>query len=262
MLFPHLRPLPYALAFLLAAGLAQAETRQMEATGSSLAVDSPCARAVTVEPDASLSGKAVAVATAEHPEELAQLAFDSQGTAKLHVPAEKCWRDGDGAWEPTLTIAVRVPVGFPLTVSESGGADYTIGDVGGKLALEVSGGAQLKAARATEVSLDLSGGGEVTLGSVSGPLKASVSGGGTITVAHAVAPSLDLDISGGGTFDLTDGSVAKLALDLSGGGDVKLGGTVGDATLDVSGAGSVHIAKVTGSVTKDVTGAGSVDIGD
>ncbi len=257
------RPLPFALPVLLLAGLAQAEPRTLEATGSSLAIDSPCAKSVTVEPDASLSGRAVAVATADHPEEVSQLVFESGSTAKLHGPEERCWRQDDSSsFQRTLTIAVRVPPGFAVAVDEGAGARYELGDIGGQLTLDISGGVVVKAARAKEVAVDLSGGGEVSLGSVSGDMKAEVSGGGTIAVSHGDLKTLDLDISGGGGFTLDGGNVARLAVDMSGGGTAKLGATVGDATVEVSGAGDVHIAKVTGSLSKDIDGAGSVQIGN
>jgi hypothetical protein len=258
-----LRALPYALPFLLLAGLAQAATRQMHAVGSSLAIDSPCAKSVTVEPDASLSGQVVAVATAEHQEEVDQLRWEGGSVAKLRGPMEQCWRlDDSSSWEPTMTIAVRVPPGFAIAVDEAGGAQYEIGDIGGQLTLDISGGVVLKAARAKEVSIDLSGGGEITLGSVTGDMKAEISGGGTVTAQHGALQTLSLDMSGGGGFTLAGGSVAKLTVDMSGGGAARLDAPVGDAALDVSGGGTVRIAKVTGSLTKDVSGSGSVDIGD
>lgn len=261
MLLP--RPLPYTFAFLLVAGLAQAASRQMEVAGSSLAIDSPCAKSVTVEPDASLSGRVVAVATAEHQAELDQLRMEGGSTAKLRGPMESCWRLNDSSsGEPTLTIAVRVPPGFALAVDEGGGGTYQVGDIGGALTLDLSGGAEVKAVRAKEVSIDLSGGAEVTLGSVSGDMKAEISGGGTVTVAHGALQTLDLDMSGGGGFTLSAGTVTRLTVDLSGGGAARVDATVGDAALDISGGGTVRIAKVTGSLTKDVSGAGNVDIGD
>ena len=44
------------------------------ATGASLAVELPCVRQVTIAPDAALAGQAVLDATADHPEEIAQVA--------------------------------------------------------------------------------------------------------------------------------------------------------------------------------------------
>jgi hypothetical protein len=250
------------LALLLAAGAAQAAPRTLEATGASLAIDSPCAKSVTVEPDASLSGRAVAVATAEHQEELDQLRFDNGPTAKLHGPQVSCWRpDEESSWQPTLSIAVRVPPGFAVAVDEAGGAQYQLGDIGGQLTLDVSGGVVLKAVRAKEVSIDVSGGGEITIGTVTGDMKTEISGGGTVVVSQGTLQALDLDISGGGGFTLGGGSAARLTVDMSGGGAARVNGTVGDAALDISGAGTVHITKVTGSITKDVSGSGSVDIG-
>jgi hypothetical protein len=257
---PNLTALPFALAC-LAAGAACAQPRHMEATGSSLGIDSSCARQVTIQPDASLSGRAVVDANADHPEETAQLVFDSGRAAKLHVAAEHCWRPTVWSGLPTLNISVRVPPGFPIDIEESGGVEYQLGDIGGPLELDLSGGVRLHGGRATSLQADLSGGGEITLASLDGNVKAEISGGSTIAVKTGSLPALSLDISGGGGFQLDAGTVGKLELDLSGGGGAKIGATVGDAALEVSGGGTVNIAKVTGNLTKDVSGSASVNVG-
>jgi hypothetical protein len=257
-----MRPLPYTLPMILAAGLAHAQSRHLEATGTSLTISGSCAREVTIEPDAGLSGRAVVDAVAEHPEETAQLVFESGNTAKLRITGEECWRPG-GAWtgSPTMKIAVRVPPSFGIAIDEGGGVRYRVGAVGGPLSLDLSGGVILTAVKATALDADISGGGEATVTTVDGPAKASISGGGTITVTHGQISGLHLDISGGGGFSLGDGAVSALALDMSGGGQAHIGATVGTAALDVSGGGTVEIAKVTGPVTKDVDESATVDIG-
>jgi hypothetical protein len=260
---PMLRP-ALAVAFLLAltTTAAMAQPRHMEASGESLAIDSPCATAVTIQPDPGLHGKFVADATADHPEEIAQLAFESGATAKLRVPADRCWKPAfSPLFQQTLTIALHVPPGTAMSIEESGGAKYTIGPVGGKLALSISGGVELRAVNATDVTLDLSGGGSVTLGQINGSLKADVSGGGDIHIDHGTLPDLTLSMSGGGSFALAEGAVKRMALDVSGAGSVHVGATVGDATVDLSGAGDVQIAKVTGALTKNVDGMGSINVG-
>jgi hypothetical protein len=260
--FPRIGPLPFALAIVLAAGLAQAQTRHLEATGSSFAVDSSCAREVTIDPDPSLSGRVVVDATADHAEEIAQLVFDSGATAKLHIQEDECWRQGNFIGNsPTMRLAIRVPAGFGVSIDEGGGAKYRIGAVGGALSLDLSGGVNLTAAKVTALKADISGGAEVNIAGMDGPSKTSISGGGTVTVQHGELSALSLDISGGGGFTLTQGAVATLELDMSGGGTAHIGGTVGTAALDVSGGGTVDIAKVTGPITKDVSGSATLNIG-
>jgi hypothetical protein len=246
---------------LLTAGTALAQPRHLDATGTSLAIDGLCARSVTIQPDQSLSGKYTVVATADHPEELAQLAFDGGPTAKLHGPEHECWAQSDRSFARTLDIAIRVPAHAAMAIDESGGTKYTVGNVGGSLALDISGGVTLQAASATNVTIDLSGGGSVAIGQVDGSVEADVSGGGDIRIDHGTLPNLELSLSGAGKFALGQGAVKTMPAEVSGGGTVTIGATVGDATIDVSGAGHVQLAKVTGALTKDVDGNGTVTVG-
>ncbi len=250
-----------ALPLCLLAGAAHAQSRHLEATGTALAIDSPCARAVVIQPDPTLAGKFILDARADHPEETNRLLFDSGATAKLHISTNSC----EGSFfanrsEPTLDLTLRVPPATNLAIEESGGARYTIGPVG-KLTLDISGGVQLDAASATDVALGLSGGAAIKLGRASGKMTVDLSGGGDIHVAEATLADLTLSISGGGAFALPAGTIQKLALDVSGAGSVRIGAPVTDATLSMSGAGDVHLASVSGNLLKDISGVGSLDIG-
>ena len=250
------------ISVLLMAGAAQAAPRHMEASGSKLAIDSSCAESVSIEPDPALTGRVTVDATADHPEEIAQLALDSFGdTAKLHQTVDHCARVGT-LWssEPTLHLTVRVPAGMAISLDEGGGDKYQIGAVDGPMALDLSGGVELHAANATTLSLDLSGGGQVALGQVNGAINGDISGGGTVKIDHVTGPSLALEVSGGGGFTIGDGKIDRVKIDLSGGGEAHIGATVGDATADVSGGGSVDFARVTGQLHKDVSGSGEVNV--
>ena len=249
------------LTLCVVAGAAHAESRHLEAVGTSLAIDSPCARNVTIQSDPALHGQFVIDAQAEHPEELARLLFDGGTTAKLHIKTRSC----DGSFlgngdQSTLDLTIHVPPAADLAIDEAGGAHYTIGAVG-KMALDISGGVQLEAASTVDVSLSLSGGAEIKIGQTSGKMKVDVSGGADIHVDHATLADLTLSLSGGGNFVLGGGTVGRLSLEVSGAGSVDVGAPVGDATVSMSGAGSVHIARVTGKLTKDIDGVGDVEIG-
>jgi len=256
---PFVRALPCAI--LLAAGAAAAEPRQMTGSGSSLAVDSPCARQVTIDPDPSLSGQVVVDATADNPQELAQLVLTSGDAAKLRGPTDQCWRPNESfSFEPTLAIHIRVPPHFAIAVNESGSGDYRIG-VAGALSVDVSGSGKLQAESVTTLAVDMSGSGQLNVGRADGAVHAEISGSGAIDVANGTLPDLDLDISGSGGFRLAAGSVGRLKVDTSGSGKVRVDGTVGDASLDISGSGNVDIAKLTGSISQQVDGSGTVRIG-
>ncbi len=234
----------------------------MEATGTRLVIDTSCAEAVTIQPNPSLTGRAIVDATAEHPDELAQLAFDSGQAARLRVPADRCWRpEPEGSFSPTLNIAVQVPASFDIAISEGGGATYKSAMLAAhsRLTSAVASGCDPAASpRSQRISAAAA---RPKIASVDGTVKAEISGGGGIDIGHGTAPVLTLDLSGGGTFTLGDGTVDKLAVNMSGGGQAHIGATVQDASLEVSGGGSVSVAKVTGSLSKDVSGAGSVTVG-
>ena len=258
--FPRLI-LQAACLLALCAGTAQAESRQMEATGASLAMSGLCARSVTIQPDPALTAKYTVLATADHLQELAQLTAESGATARLHGPQHGCWQQDGYDFVRTLAIAIRVPAHAALAIEESGGAKYTIGDVGGALTLDISGGVALQADNATDLTLDLSGGGTIGIGQVDGSVKADISGGGEIRIDRGTLPTLSLSLSGGGTFTLAQGTVKTMPASVSGGGTVTIGATIGDATVEVSGAGTVHLAKVTGALTKNVDDSGTVTVG-
>jgi hypothetical protein len=240
---------------------AHAQPRHMEAAGNSLAVHSPCAATVTIQPDPALTGRVVLDATAQHPEETAQLAFDSGDTARLHGPARQCWEpEGETDFQSTLAIAIRVPPAMAIAIEEGGGAEYTLGALHGALTLDISGGVKLQAEQSGALTLALSGGGATKFGQVDGSAKLDVSGGGSVHIDHAVLQDLTISMSGGGDFRLGDGSAARVTVDLSGAASVQIGGVVGDATVELSGVGAVHFAKVTGHLIKDVEGIGTVSV--
>ncbi len=246
------------LAVFACAGAAQAQSRHLEATGASLAIDAPCARAVVIQPDPSLGGKFVLDAKADHPEETDRLLFDSGSTARLHISTTTC--EASFPREPTLDLTLRVPADTTLAIDESGGARYTIGAVG-KLTMDISGGVELSAESAADVSLSLSGGAKIKIGQSTGSMKVDVSGGGDIRIDRATLSGLALSLSGGGAFTLGQGSVGPLSLDVSGAGSVNIGAPVTDATISLSGAGEVRLARVTGRLTKAVDGVGNIEIG-
>ncbi len=72
---------------------ASAAERSAEVAGSSLVVDDPCARQVTIATDPALHGRVAVEATADHPEEIDRLSFDTQGAARVRPLRDRasCW---------------------------------------------------------------------------------------------------------------------------------------------------------------------------
>lgn len=250
-----------AAIMLLLVGPARAASRDAVLTGTSLAIDSPCARHVDIQPDAGLHGQVSVRVVADHQEELDRLLLESHDTARLRSAPGGCW-DMPGNGQRTLDLTIKVPVGFALAIDEDGAPRYDIGPVGGGLTLDISGAVALRAASVADLTVDLSGTGDVDLGQVSGAATLSVSGHGKITIGQAAIRKLTVELSGSGRVSVGHGRVGDATLDASGAGAIDMGADTGDAEVDISGAAEVHFAKVSGRLDKDVSGAGSVSVGN
>jgi hypothetical protein len=259
--------MPKALAAVLTVccwQAAHAASRDVSLAGDGLSVDSPCARHVDIRPDPALHGQVAVTASADRQEELDRLVIDTRrGRAQIHTVEQGCWRPAlDFSFTPTLTLVVRVPVAMPIAIDESGAGEYTIGDVGGGLELDLSGAAKVGAQHAADFATDISGDASVTVAKAEGKGAISISGHGSVAVGEARMPALSVDLSGAGSVSIGNGHIGHATLDESGFGSIRIGGEVDDAKVDLSGAGSVHFAKVNGALEKDVSGAGNVSVGD
>lgn len=253
--------------------LACAQTVHQTAEGRRLEIDLPCAKTMSVVADPSLSGRVVLDATAQRPEELAQMDFDG-GTAvtlKLrgwfHMAGGSlfslhgdCWRpEGDGAFLPTLQVKLSVPPGFALAVDASGDGAYHLAS-GGTLDLDSSGSARIDAGALTRLTLSMSGSGDLKVAQVTGPVHADMSGSGDVAVAKAASDKVAIDQSGSAVFRIGGGAVGALAVESSGSGQVIVHGTVGEASVNASGSGDVTIEHLTGRLAQDTSGSGSVRV--
>ena len=249
--------------WLVAAALqqAQAATLQTMLTGAGLLLDGSCMRRVEVQPDAALHGQAVVQASADNQQELDQLVLESRRVATIRNRPGSCWQPTP-SFQPTLDVSVRVPAGFPLDIDASGATRYVIGPVAGPLKIDLSGAADVEAAQASTLAVQLSGSGAISVQQASGPARLDLSGHGRIEVGRADMPSLAASLSGAGEMRVDAGQVGSLTLDQSGAGHTQFGATVGDAKVDLSGVGAVHFARVTGRLEKDVSGVGVVTVGD
>ncbi len=259
-----MRTLVLASAALLALACTPARAASANATlsGGGLVVDSPCAQHVTITPDPGLRGQVNVQAQAEHEEEIAQLRLESRGDARVGVRPGGCWSPAQWGFHRTLTIEIRVPMGFPLMIDESGAGSYTIEAVGGPLAVDVSGAGDVAAAAVTTLKLDLSGAGQIDVGQADGAASIEISGHGKVKVGRAKMPSLSADISGAGSLGVASGQIGSVKLQESGAGSIDLGASVENASVEISGVGSVHFAEVNGSLHKEVSGLGSISVGN
>ena len=213
--------------------------------GTSLAIGGTCALQVTIATDPSLHGRVAVAATADHPEEIDRLSFDSEGAARVRPlrDRERCWAPTeDGLFRPTLRLQLRVPDRFAIAIEEARFSQYDIGAIG-TLALELSGASAIRVA------------------AVSGDATISLSGAAEVTIARAEIDRLNAEMSGAGSVTVPQGRIGAVQVESSGAGTVRVGATVRDATVELSGFGSVRFATVTGRLTREVSGAGSVTVG-
>ena len=213
--------------------------------GASLAIGGTCARQVTIATDPSLHGRVAVAATADHPEEIDRLSFDTDGAARVRPlrDRERCWTPTtDEPFTPTLRLQLRVPDRFAVAIEEAGFSQYDIGAIG-------------------TLALELSGAGTIRVAGVSGDTTISLSGAAEVTIARAEIDRLNAEISGAGSVPVPQGRIGAVQVESSGAGTVRVGATVRDATVELSGFGSVRFATVTGRLTREVSGAGSVTVG-
>jgi hypothetical protein len=275
--------------------------------GRALAVATPCAASVAITPDPSLQGSIDIVANARNKREIAELQSRPGATAYLtgagsHCAGQTACTDSSAVCaglpgDPSLKLAITVPVGLALSITEARGTDYHIANVGGPLTLDLSGGGDVDDAGATSLTAALSGGGDAHIASVTGPIVATLSQGGDLDIADAAAPSANLTLSGDGDVNVAAGNLGLLNATLShdgdlhapaaagarllltadgdvtigeisgdldailtGDGDLSINNVAGDATLSASGDGDITILHVAGHLTQNNTGDGDFKV--
>jgi len=237
--------------------------------GASLAIASPCAKTVTIEPSSDLAGKVEIAATAKRQSEIDQLDIAGGAIAAIGVRGGHCKGGGLhialGLFKlgidsgPSLAITVKVPAGMAIDIKESKSTEYEIGAIGGQLALDLSGSGDVSVEDAKDPVVRLSGSGDVQFDRVSGKLAGRLSGSGDLSIERAEISDADLAISGSGDFSVDGGDFAALAIRLSGSGDASVGeGKIGSLTLVSSGSGDAHIEAVVADA--DLSAGGSSDV--
>jgi len=248
-----------AILLVSAVSSAQAAEKSWSVQGNSLKIATPCAKTVELQPGGEAHQIKV-VANADHGEEIDQLKISGGEPATIDVGGARCWLSGLLYEKPTLTLTIKVPDGTSLDISDGGVAHYTIGAVGGSLAMAFSGAGGVKAVNAKDLSLSLSGAGDAQIGSVEGRLRARISGAGDLSVEHLHASATELDLSGRGSVKAADGDAGTLAAKVSGAGNLALPSTAA-ARLSASGPGDIVIASVKGVFDAKLSGAGSLGVG-
>jgi len=252
-------------------GGAKSTEKTWTVDGTALAVASPCAKTVTIEPSSDLSGKVEITATAKRQSEIDQLEIAGGATASIGVHARQC--EGGGphisfslfklgvVTGPSLEITVRVPAGMAIDIKEGKSTDYDIGAVGGVLTLDISGSGDVSAEEAKDPVVRLSGSGDAQLDRVSGKLEGRLSGSGDLWIGRAEISNADLATSGSGDVSVDGGDFASFAIRLSGSGDLSLGeGKIGSLTIASSGSSNAHVDAVVADADLSASGSSDIDV--
>ncbi|HMA51632.1 MAG TPA: DUF2807 domain-containing protein [Magnetospirillaceae bacterium] len=250
-------------------GRAKSTEKSWTVDGASLAIASPCAKSVSIEPSSELSNRVEVSATARRQSEIDQLEVAGGATAAIGAHGRKCAGGGphisvnlfrlgiDSG--PSLEITVKVPAGMAIDIKESKSSDYDIGAVGGVLTLDLSGSGDVSAEDAKDPVVRLSGSGDAQFDKVTGKLEGHLSGSGDLSIARADISSADLAASGSGDISVDEGDFASLSVRLSGSSDLSVGdGKIGSLTLISSGSSSLRVDAVVADA--DLSAGGSSDI--
>ncbi|MDO8322701.1 MAG: DUF2807 domain-containing protein [Phenylobacterium sp.] len=193
------------------------------------------------------------------------------GKARVYVAGV-----GDIAYEDMPQIVVRMPkdarieaggavfgsVGKTnsLELSNAGCGDWTVGNVAGKLSINIAGSGDTHAGSSGQALLRVAGSGDVRTQAINGALEISVAGSGDVNVTSIAGP-LSVKIAGSGDVNIRAGKASEMEASIAGSGSVDFGGVAGSLNAKIAGSGDVHVESVTGEVSKAIVGSGNVSVG-
>ena len=247
-----------AIMLVSAVSGANAAEKSWGVQGNGLKVATSCARTVDIQPGGDAHQIRIS-ASAEHAEEIDQLKVSGGETATLDVGGARCWLSGLIYDKPTLTLAIKVPDGAALDISDGGVARYTIGAVGGALSLVFSGSGGAKAVNAHELSVVLSGSGTSDVGDADGRLKVRISGSGDLSIGRLHASTSDIELSGSAGLKVAEGDTGTLNAALHGSGNLSVP-AASSAHLAASGSGDAVIKTLKGVLDAKLSGSGNLTI--
>jgi hypothetical protein len=238
--------------------------------GNALFIATPCARSVTINPDAALHGAVRVTAQAHDKVEITQLGSRGGAAAYLSGVGSHCL--GASACtetqavcagqpdDPDLTLVLSVPAGIALDVTEGEGTDYAIGDTDGPLALNITGNGDVSAGAITGLNAELAGDGDVRVARVTGPVDATLSKNGDVDIAAVNAPVTRLMLDGDGDVNIDNGNLGALNATLAKAGDLHAPAS-SSANLVLNADGDVVLGPVAGNLTAALTGDGDLSVG-
>lgn len=147
-----------------------------------------------------------------------------------------------------------------LELSNAGCGDWTVGNVAGKMTINVAGSGDTSTGSSGEAALRVAGSGDVRTQAINGGLEISVAGSGDVNVTSIAGP-LTVKIAGSGDVNIHGGKASEVNASIAGSGNVDFGGVAGSLKAKIAGSGDVHVKSVTGEISKAIVGSGNVSVG-
>lgn len=144
-----------------------------------------------------------------------------------------------------------------LDLDFSGCGSATIGDVAGKMGLDLAGSGSIVVGAVQTLEADVAGSGDVRVGAVAEGANVDLAGSGTVTLA-SLTGSLSTDSAGSGTLTVESGAVSVAEVDMAGSGDVSIAAPVEILKVSIIGSGDVEVANTVGDLDAEIAGSGSV----
>ncbi len=133
------------------------------------------------------------------------------------------------------------------------GSRMVLGEVEAGLEVDLSGAADLAAASASVVDIDISGSGQLSLGRIDGILDASIAGSGLVRAARIDGP-VTARIAGSGAVIGQSGRADPLKAIIEGSGGVYLEGSAASTDLRLSRSAEVRLGAVEGRINRSGLG--------
>jgi hypothetical protein len=147
-----------------------------------------------------------------------------------------------------------------LELANAGCGDWQVGNVRGRMKINVAGAGSARTGQAGAADLKVAGAGSIATRDISGPVAAMNVGAGDIDVASVQGP-FNARIAGSGHVRAAGGHASAMQAQVAGSGDIALAGVADSLNASVVGSGDVRVLKVTGPIHKAVVGSGDVRIG-
>jgi len=179
-------------------------------------------------------------------------------------------------WDALPQVVVRVPMDAKvagggavfgsigrtdsLSLANAGCGDWTVGNVGGELKINLAGSGDTTVGTAGDTAINIAGSGDVKTAAITGALAVNIAGSGDVQSA-AVSGPVSANIMGSGDVTIRGGEVGALAVSIAGSGDVVVMAAAESVSAKIAGSGDVRVIRVSGSVSKKVAGSGEVIIG-